>query len=105
MCPNLHPILGRPANRTQYRVRNNRNVGSNAAVLVAVVALVVEDRERMPDTISRKATQSPTLKPMMAFSLKLEREEQARDCETWAREGEVRVREGDVRESEVVVVL
>lgn len=31
----------------------------------------------------------PTLKPMMAFSPRLEREERAADCEIWAKEEKV----------------
>jgi hypothetical protein len=56
--------------------------------------------------MSRKATPSPTLKPMMAFSLRLEREEWAADCETSAKDGEEVVMRRDVasKESEVVVL-
>lgn len=58
----------------------------------------------MPDTMSRNATPSPTLKPMMAFSLRLEREGRAADCETRAKDGEEVVMRRDVvlRENEVV---
>ncbi|KAF1912790.1 hypothetical protein BDU57DRAFT_335523 [Ampelomyces quisqualis] len=59
--------------------------------------------DTMPDTMRKKVTPMPTLKPMMA-GWPRERERRAADCETWAREGERRAMDVELRWGDVVVL-